>query len=100
MENKQNSKLRKPEEKFYKLMSAIPTEFRNVLILLCIRNVVNALRNCQKERYLRGMIQWVGFKKKYVPYVVESRRAGKPKYNINKLAKLVLSGVTSFRPFL
>src|SRR3990167_5318898 len=45
------------------------------------------------------MTQWIGFKKKYVPYVVESRRAGKPKYNIKKLTRLVLSGITSFSAF-
>ena len=103
LENKQNSKLREAGGKvFYKLMSAITNlEFRNVSdFALYKRNVVNALKKLpERERYLRGMIQWVGFKKKYVPYVVESRRAGKPKYNINKLAKLVLSGVTSFSAF-
>ena len=45
------------------------------------------------------MIQWVGFKKKYVPYVVEERRKGVSKYTVRKLAGLVLSGVTSFSAF-
>ena len=103
LENKQNSKLRGVVGKvFYKLMSAITNlEFRNVSdFALYKRNVVNALKKLpERERYLRGMIQWVGFKKKYVPYVVESRKAGKPKYNIKKLTKLVLSGITSFSAF-
>ena len=103
LDNKQNSKLREAGGKgFYKLMSAITNlEFRNVSdFALYKRNVVNALKKLpERERYLRGMIQWIGFKKKYVPYVVESRKAGKPKYNIKKLTKLVLSGVTSFSAF-
>lgn len=103
LENKQNSKLREAGGKtFYKLMSAITNlEFRNVSdFALYKRPVVNALKKLpERERYLRGMIQWIGFKKKYVPYVVESRKAGQPKYNIKKLTKLVLSGVTSFSAF-
>lgn len=103
LDNKQNSRLREAGGKgFYKLMSAITNlEFRNVSdFALYKRPVVNALKKLpERERYLRGMIQWIGFKKKYVPYVVESRRAGKPKYNIKKLTKLILSGITSFSAF-
>lgn len=103
LDNKQNSKLRESGGKiFYKLMSVITNlEFRNVSdFALYKRNVINALKKLpERERYLRGMIQWIGFKKKYVPYVVESRRAGQPKYGIKKLTKLVLSGVTSFSAF-
>lgn len=103
LDNKQNSKFREVLGKtFYKLMSAITSlEFRNVSdFALYKRPVVNALKKLpERERYLRGMVQWIGFKKKYVPYVVESRRAGKPKYNIKKLTKLVLSGITSFSAF-
>lgn len=103
LDNKQNSKLREAGGRiFYKLMSSITNlEFRNVSdFALYKKPVVNALKKLpERERYLRGMIQWIGFKKKYIPYVVESRRAGKPKYNIKKLAKLVLSGITSFSAF-
>lgn len=103
LDNKQNSRFREIGGKsFYKIMSAITNlEFRNVSdFALYKRPVVNALKKLpERERYLRGMIQWVGFKKKYVPYVVESRVAGKPKYNIKKLTKLVLSGITSFSAF-
>lgn len=103
LDNKQNSRLREAGGKsFYKLMSAITNlEFRNVSdFALYKRPVVNALKKLpERERYLRGMIQWIGFKKKYVPYVVESRRAGKAKYNFKKLTKLVLSGITSFSAF-
>lgn len=103
LDNKQNSKFREILGKtFYKSMSAITNlEFKNVSdFALYKRPVVNALKKLpERERYLRGMIQWIGFKKKYVPYVVESRRAGKPKYNFKKLTKLVLSGITSFSAF-
>ena len=103
LDNRQNSWLREAGGRnFYKIMSAITNlEFRNVSdFALYKRSVVNVLKKLpERERYLRGMIQWVGFKKKYVPYVVESRKAGTPKYNIKKLTKLVLSGITSFSAF-
>ncbi len=102
-DNKQNSKLREAGGRvFYKLMSAITNlEFRNVSdFALYKRPVINALKKLpERERYLRGMIQWIGFKKKYVPYIVEKRKAGTPKYNIKRLTKLVLSGITSFSAF-
>lgn len=103
LDNKQNSKLREIGGKiFYKLMSAITDlEFKNISdFALYKRPVINALKKLpERERYLRGMIQWIGFRKKYVPYIVESRKAGRPKYNIRSLTALVLSGVTSFSAF-
>ena len=44
-------------------------------------------------------MQWVGFRKAYVPYVVDERKFGVPKYTVKKLLKLTLSGVTSFSAF-
>ena len=103
LDNKQNSKLRAVTGKlFYKFMTGITNlEFRNVSdFALYKRSVVNALKKLpERERYLRGMVQWVGFKKKYVPYVVEKRIAGTPKYTLKRLTRLVLSGVTSFSAF-
>ena len=103
MKNKQNSAGRELAGRlFYKFLSSITgLEFRNVSDFgLYNRSVVKVLKKLpERERYLRGMVQWIGFKKKYVPYVVESRRAGIPKHNIRKLAQMVLSGVTSFSAF-
>lgn len=103
IKNKQNSASRELlGQLFYKFLSSITgLEFRNVSDFgLYNRSVVKVLKKLpEKERYLRGMIQWIGFKKKYVPYVVESRHAGIPKHNIRKLAQMVLSGVTSFSAF-
>ena len=103
MKNKQNSAGRELAGRlFYKFLSSITgLEFRNVSDFgLYNRSVVKVLKKLpERERYLRGMVQWIGFKKKYVPYVVESRYAGIPKHNIRKLAQIVLSGVTSFSAF-
>ena len=83
-------------------MSSITNlEFKNVSdFALYKRNVVNALKKLpERERYLRGMIQWVGFKKSTYLMLLNQGKSGTPKYNIKRLTKLVLSGVTSFSAF-
>lgn len=101
--NKQNSKGREwLNQLFYKFLSSITNlEFKNISdFALYNQAVVLVLRRLpEKERYLRGLVQWVGFKKTYIPYVVDERRFGTPKYNFRQLLKLVLSGVTSFSAF-
>ncbi len=101
--NKQNSGLRETGGKmFYRFMSRVTNlEFKNVSdFAMYNRSVVSVLKRLpEKERYLRGLVQWVGFKKKYISYVAEERRAGTPKYTIKKLTRLVMSGVTSFSAF-
>jgi len=99
MENKQNSALRDFAGKmFYKFLSTITDlEFKNVSdFALYKKPAVLALRSLpEKERFLRGLVQWIGFKKIYVPYVVENRKAGSPKYTTKKLFGLIMSGVTA-----
>ncbi len=59
--------------------------------------VICALRQMpEHDRFLRGLVQWVGFKKKFIPYTAESRYHGKSKYNFKKLLGLGMSGITSF----
>ncbi len=101
--NAQNSFLRELIGRVtYKILSVITNlEFRNTAdFALYDKNVVSVLKNMpEKERFLRGMVQWVGFRKKYVPYNGSKRKAGKSKYNFRKLAGLVTSGATSFSAF-
>ncbi len=101
--NKQNSAGREFLGKtIYRFLSLITNlEFRNVSdFALYKRSVISVLKRLpERERFLRGMVQWVGFKKKYIPYVVEERKAGVAKYTFKKLSGLVLSGLTSFSAF-
>jgi len=103
MKNKQNSFLREFTGKaFYKILSLITDlEFRNASDFAMYNTaVITALRHLpERERYLRGLVQWVGFQKKYIPYRVEERKAGMSKYTVWKLLKLIISGVTSFSAF-
>jgi len=54
----------------------------------------------EKERYVRGLRAWVGFKQVALPYKRVEREAGKSKYSFFALAKLALSGIlsTSVKP--
>lgn len=103
LSNKQNSWLREwAGRNFYRFLSSITNlEFRNVSDFALYRHSVVATlkRLPEKERFLRGIVQWVGFKKKYLPYSVAERRAGQPKYTAKKLWGLIMSGVTSFSAF-
>ncbi|MEK7067893.1 MAG: glycosyltransferase family 2 protein [Patescibacteria group bacterium] len=98
--NRQNSWLREIIGKIiYKILSAMSgLQFKNSSdFALYNRQVVSVLKQLpEKERFLRGIVQWVGFKKYYVPYAVQARQAGRAKYNLKRLTSLVLSGATSF----
>lgn len=86
----------------YKFLSYMTKlEFRNASdFALYSRRVVKALKSMpERERFLRGMVQWVGFKKKYISYTVQARQHGQAKYNLKKLFGLYMSGVTSFSAF-
>lgn len=50
----------------------------------------------EKNRFIRGLISWVGFRQTSVEYVREKRWAGETKYPLRKMLKLAWDGVTSF----
>jgi dolichol-phosphate mannosyltransferase len=54
------------------------------------------LRLRESHRYLRGMIQWLGFSVAEVPYVPETRGAGASKYTLRKMLRLAGDGLYSF----
>ena len=49
-----------------------------------------------KIRYFPTMVQWVGFKKAYLPVKHDSRFEGKTSYNFNQLLKLAISTILAF----
>jgi dolichol-phosphate mannosyltransferase len=64
------------------------------------RKVVEELKNMgEKNRYIRGMVSWVGFRQTEVEYVREKRFAGETKYPFRKLVKLAADGILSFSQF-
>jgi dolichol-phosphate mannosyltransferase len=61
------------------------------------RRVVDALVSLrERNRFLRGLRSWVGFKQIGVEYERDARHAGEPKYTLRKLMGLALSGYIGF----
>ena len=61
------------------------------------RKVVEAIKSMQeKNRYLRGMVAWVGFNQIPVLYDREARNKGKTKFNLLKMLNFATDGVFSF----
>lgn len=50
----------------------------------------------EKNKFIRGLIPWTGFKSTFHEYEREQRFAGKTKYNIFKMLKLAIDGSISF----
>ncbi len=53
----------------------------------------------ERNRYMKGILSWPGFKKTYINYTREKRASGKTKFNFIQLFNLSLDGMTSFSTF-
>ncbi|SHJ27040.1 dolichol-phosphate mannosyltransferase [Clostridium cavendishii DSM 21758] len=61
------------------------------------RKVCEALKSLpEKNRYVRGLVSWVGYKQTAVEFVRHERFAGETKYPLKKMLKLAFDGITSF----
>jgi glycosyltransferase involved in cell wall biosynthesis len=49
----------------------------------------------EKNRYVRGLVSWVGYKQTCVEFERQERFAGDSKYPIKKMIKLAFDGITS-----
>ena len=65
------------------------------------RRVINALRGMnERNRFLRGMVPWVGFRQIGVEYHREARYAGEAKFtSVKKMLPFALDAITSFSYF-
>lgn len=64
---------------------------------LMSRRVVNELRQLrEKDRFVRGLVSWVGFRQTGVTYNRDRRYAGVTKYPFSKMFKFAFDGITSF----
>ena len=67
-------------------------DFRLIDRKVC--DVMRALT--EKNRYVRGLVSWVGFKQTAVEYIRDERWAGETKYPLKKMIKFAMDGITSF----
>lgn len=74
---------------------AVPTggaDFR-----LLDRRAADALRDCDEQFiFVRGLVPWLGFRRKAVPYEAAERYAGSTKYVATRMLRFALDGIFSF----
>jgi glycosyltransferase involved in cell wall biosynthesis len=85
---------------FYRILNAltdvsIPVDTGDFRLI--DRKVCDTLKSMpERNRYVRGLVSWVGFKQTAVEYVREERFAGETKYPLKKMLKLAFDGLSSF----
>jgi glycosyltransferase involved in cell wall biosynthesis len=50
----------------------------------------------ERNRYIRGLVSWLGFKQTSIEFERDERFAGETKYPLKKMLKLAADGITSF----
>lgn len=85
---------------FYRLLnrlSEVPIPLDTGDFRLIDRRVVEILRDMpERHRFIRGMVAWVGFNQKALPYARKRRTAGVSKYPLRKMIRFALDGILSF----
>src|SRR5258706_2614539 len=89
---------------FYRLLnylseSPIPLDTGDFR-LISRRVLENILQMPERNRFIRGMVSWVGFRQTAIFYDREKRFAGESKYPLRRLLSLALDGIagSSVRP--
>jgi dolichol-phosphate mannosyltransferase len=85
---------------FYRLiarLSETPIAVDTGDFRLMDRKVVDALLLMpERDRFIRGMVGWVGFRQVGLPYRREPRAQGESKYPLAKMMRFAIDGITSF----
>lgn len=64
------------------------------------RRVIQAMRQMpERDKFMKGLYNWVGFSKTSVPFNYGHRSHGKSKFNFPRLFELAITGLTSFSSF-
>ena len=64
--------------------------------LMSARTAVELRKLREKDRFVRGLVSWIGFKQTGLLYERDERLAGETKYPLKKMLKFALDGITSF----
>ena len=83
-----------------KLIAKIDTPIDAGDFCLMDHRVVQTLVSLrERNRFLRGLRSWVGFRQVGIEYDRDARNAGEPKYTLRQLVGLALSGYIGFSTF-
>jgi len=50
----------------------------------------------ERNRFIRGMVSWVGFRQEKIEYIRQERFAGETKYPLKKMLRFAVDGILSF----
>lgn len=85
---------------FYRLLnklSDIPIPLDTGDFRLMDRKVVDVLKTMpERDRFVRGLVSWVGFRQVALPYRRAERFAGESKYPLKKMIRFATDGILSF----
>ncbi len=85
---------------FYGLMSRlsqVPIERNAGDFRLIDRNALDALNSMrERDRFIRGMTSWIGYRQEPVAYDRDPRFAGETKYSTRKMLRFSLDAISSF----
>lgn len=85
---------------FYRVLqrlSDIPIPIDTGDFRLISRRVAQTLSDMpERDRFVRGMTSWVGFRQTALPYKRAARHAGETKYTLLKMMRLATDGIMSF----
>ena len=85
---------------YYRLLKTaayIPVTVDSGDFSLMDRRVVDLIRSMpERNKFLRGLRSWVGFRQTELEYERDARYAGTPKYTVSKLFRLALDGMVSY----
>jgi len=83
--------------RFLNWISDIPIPMDTGDFRLMSRPVVDILCSMpERDRFVRGMVSWVGFRQTALPYRREARFAGQSKYPLKKMLSFATDGILSF----
>jgi dolichol-phosphate mannosyltransferase len=78
-------------------LSDVPIPLDTGDFRLMDRCVVDVLKSMpERDRFVRGLVSWVGFKQVALPYRREKRFAGESKYPLRKMIRFATDGILSF----
>jgi polyisoprenyl-phosphate glycosyltransferase len=83
--------------RFINRLSEVPIPLDAGDFRLLDRKVVDALLNMpERDRFMRGMVTWAGFRQISIAYDRAARAAGDSKYTLFRMARFAVDGVLSF----
>ncbi|HEY0828888.1 MAG TPA: glycosyltransferase family 2 protein [Bacilli bacterium] len=101
LERKGETLFKKMTSKMYyrllKSMTSVDIPLDTGDFRLIDRKVCDVMKGLkEKNRYVRGLVSWVGFRQTGVDYIREERFAGVTKYPLRKMIGFALDGMASF----